>query len=747
MPDARARCRAAVAAVRLCACLVALLVVAAGRADAQAPVGGGRAPVQAVRAETEPVIDGRLDEAVWQSAPPAGGFIQREPRNGEPASERTEVRIVFTARTLVIGARLFDSDAARLVGTEYRRDADLDSDDNFQVFLDTFHDRRNAFFFQTTPLGTQRDGLIRNEGEDLNWQWDGIWTVATARDADGWTVEMAIPFSTLRFPADAAGAWALNVGRVVARTREESYYAPISRDFGFFGKWRVSAFADLVGIRDVAGRARVQWWPYAVGGWDRHYETDAVGPGGRATELGVDAKVALGASATADLTLNTDFAQVEADQQQVNITRFALFFPEKRTFFLENAGLFRVGERSQPFEPPTTLLFFSRRIGLSEDGDVVPILGGARVTGKLGRWDVGAFDIVTDAIRLDDATRLPRTNFAALRVKRDVFARSSVGAMYLAKTPAEEGPSNQVLAVDSSASFGESFNVIGYAARSWTPGLAGASHALHVDAALNKDRWGWGASFSDIGDDFNAEMGFVQRTGVRKYRGSAYLGRRPAVRGLRQMFLAFDASYIATRENDLETLSVSPGTGLIFADGSFLFAGLVRNAEGLAESFEIRDGVEIPVGEYWNNQVVMQYMGNRSHRLSCGGGLFAGQFFGGTILAPTLSVDARVHQRLVLGVQYQRNDIDVPVPGGTFSTNLVIARATLAFSPRAFVQALAQRDDDAKETRANVVFRWTYKPGADIFVVYDDTRGILGETPPVKQRKFLVKVTLYAAPG
>lgn len=729
--------------------LVSLLTGLGAGASAQAPAGAAavRAPVRALRVEVEPVIDGRLDEACWTTAPPADGFVQREPRNGEPATLQTVVRVAYTGRTLVIGARLADPEPARVVGTEYRRDAELDSDDNFQVFLDTFYDRRNAFFFQTNPLGTQRDGLVRNEGEDLNWQWDGIWTVASVRESDGWTVEMAIPFSTLRFPAGHAGTWAVNFGRVVARSREESYYAPISRDFGFFGKWRVSAFADLEGVGGVQGRARIQWWPYVVGGWDRDYEDDTIGPGGRVAEVGVDAKVALGASVTADITVNTDFAQVEADQQQVNVTRFALFFPEKRTFFLENAGLFRVGERSQPFEPPTTLLFFSRRIGLSEDGDVVPILGGVRVTGKLGRWDVGAFDIVTDDIRLDEATRLPRTNFAAVRVKRDVFARSSVGAMYLGKTPAEEGPSNQVLAVDSSMSFGESFNVTGYLARSWTPGLGGSSHALNVDAALNKDRWGWGASYADIGEDFNAEMGFVQRTGVRKYRGSVYLGRRPPVKGVRQVFVAFDASYITTRENALETLTVSPGTGLFFTDGSFLFAGVLRNAEGLTEAFEIREGVEIPIGEYWNNQFALQYMGNRSRRVSVGGGVFAGQFFGGTIVAPTVSVDARVHQRVVLGLQYQRNDIDVPVPGGAFTTNVAVARATVAFSPRAVIQALAQRDDDAREIRANVVFRWTYKPGADVFVVYDDTRGILGERPPVKQRKFLVKVTLYAAPG
>jgi len=677
----------------------------------------------------------------------AGDFVQREPRNGEPASERTDVRVIFTGRTIVIGARLYDAAPARIVGTEYRRDAALDADDHFEVILDTFHDRRNAFVFQTNPLGAQRDGLVRNEGEDLNWQWDGIWTVATTRDADGWSVEMAIPFATLRFPSAGQAPWGVNFGRTVARTREESYFAPISRDFGFFGKWRVSAYATLEGVTGVDARALMQVWPAVVAGFDRDYEDTMRSPNGGTVAPSLDAKVAVGASGTLDLTVNTDFAQVEADQQQVNITRFPLFFPEKRTFFLENAGLFRVGERSQPFEPPTSLLFFSRRIGLSEDGDVVPILGGARFTGKRGRWEAGAFDIVTNDVRLDADARLPRTNFAVARVKRDILARSSVGGMYLAKTPADSGGSNQVAAVDASLSAGESFNVMGFAARSWTPGLSGASHAVSVDAALNTDRWGWGATFADIGEDFNAEMGFLQRTGVRKYRGNVFLGRRPRIRGIRQAFLVLDATYVTTRTNELETMLAGPGMGVFFNDGSMLFATAVRNAEGLSEPFEIRDGVDIPAGEYWGTQLMVQYMGNRSRTVSLSGSLAAGQFYGGTLVSPTVSVDARLHQRFVLGAQYSRNHVDVPVEHGRFATNLVSARATLAFSPRAVLQALVQRDDDSREARANVVFRWTYRPGADLFLVYDDTRGILGNDPPAKRRTLLIKATVYWTPS
>jgi hypothetical protein len=318
--------------------------------------------------------------------------------------------------------------------------------------------------------------------------------------------------------------------------------------------------------------------------------------------------------------------------------------------------------------------------------------------------------------------------------------------MYLAKTPAEEGASNHVLSVDGNLSLGKSFNAIAFAARSWTPGLTGSSHAASIDAAFNKDRWGWGAVYADIGDDFNAEMGFLQRTGIRKYRGNVFLGRRPAIPKIRQVFIVLDETYITTRANALESMTLAVGSGTIFTDGSMLFASALRNGEGLDEPFEIRDGVEILPGEYWSNQVAVQYLGNRGRRLSVSGSLFAGQFFGGTIVAPSLSVDARLHQRFVLGVQYSRNDVHVPVDGGEFATNLVAARATFAFSPRAYLQGLLQRDDDSREGRAKVVFRWTYRPGADLFIVYDETRGVLGELPPVKQRRFLVKATAYLTP-
>jgi len=691
-----------------------------------------------------------MSEPVWSRAAVARNFIQREPKAGEPATEPTEVRIYYTTNHLVIGARLDDSKAARIVATEYSRDAILEANDCFEVFLDTFHDRRNAFYFATNALGAQRDGLVRNEGETLNWEWDGVWRVASARTDRGWTTEIVIPFFTLRFRAGDNQPWGVNFGRIVARTREESYWAPISRDWGFFGKYRVSGYAQMSGLGRAQPGSRLQLKPYGLGGVVQDFDK-GTGNAEAKIEFGLDAKVAISPTVMADLTLNTDFAQVEADQQQVNLTRFPLFFPEKRDFFLENAGLFFVGERIRQFEPPSTILFFSRRIGLTDDGDPVPLLGGGRFTGKLGRWDVGALDIVQDTFKIPEPdegepAQLPRTNLAAVRVKRDVARRSSVGAMFLSKTPADEGSSNQVLAGDTTIAVSETAMLSGFAAKSWTPGLTGSSHAAGIDLNWESDRHTIIGTVVDIGDDFNSEMGFVQRTGVRKYRGAAGLTRRPKIPGVRQLFLFEDFTYIEDRQGTLQTRTQFLGSGTILHNGGFGLGGWQNTTEGLSEPFEIRDGVFIPVGAYQFNQAIGLFESDRSRAVSGSGQFAFGGFYDGRLSSSTLGIRFRPRGRLLLDLQYNRNDVNLPVKGGDFITNLAIFRCSFAFSTHAFIRGLFQISDDDREARLNVLFRYTYRPGSDLFVVYNEDRGIRGNHPPLKRRELLIKATFHWLP-
>ncbi len=694
-----------------------------------------------------PRIDGRLEEAMWSTAQVATGFVQSEPRPGEPAEKETEVLVAYTLDHLLIGARLRDEEPARIVATEYRRDAPLMSEDSFEVFLDTFHDRRNAFYFATNAVGARLDGLVRGEGAALNFEWDGVWDVAARVDDEGWVVEMAIPFNTLRFDASSGGGWGVNFGRRVARTREESYWSPISPDWGFNAQYRVSAYRELHGLEQADPGGRVKLKPFGLEGASRDYDEPD-----DELELtaGLDAKLALSSALNLDLTVNTDFAQVESDQAQVNLTRFPLFYPEKREFFLENAGLFRIGEVTRPFEPAQTLLFFSRQIGLSEDGDEIPIYGGARLTGRLGGTEVGAFHIVTEETALEEEIA-PQTSFSAFRVKQDVFSRSAVGAMLLQKEPATEGePSgsgaNRVVAADFQLSYSENAEVQGFFAKSDTPSLEGSDHAAAVHANWVTDVASLYADFADFGRDFNSEMGFVPRTGIRKYRLNAYWSPRPHRLGMRQIYLGNDHVYVEDDEGDLETQTNLFGPYVVFDNGSILSAEWLYEAEGLKEPFEIRDDVDIPVGDYRFNRFNASYVADQSRRIAPSLTYSGGGFYGGTLQSLGVSLDTKPHDRVRASVSYFRNDVEIPIEGGDFITNLLVLRGVVAFSANAFVRALVQFNDDSQEALANVLFRYSYRPGSDLFVVYNEERETFGGGSVPRNRELLVKITFYLVP-
>jgi hypothetical protein len=444
--------------------------------------------------------------------------------------------------------------------------------------------------------------------------------------------------------------------------------------------------------------------------------------------------------------VNTDFAQVESDQEQVNLTRFPLFFPEKREFFLENAGFFQVGEPVVDYEPPSTLLFFSRRIGLYDDEYEVPILAGARVTGKLGSYDIGAFDIVTRETEIDEDTIVPQTNFAAVRVKRDIFARSYVGGLLLSKSPGDESAYNRVVAADANFNASPFTSIHGFAAKSFSPHLTGASHAAGIDGVRQTDKSYLGGTYVDIGDDFESEMGFLQRTGIRKTRGTVLWTPRPGWGGIRQVMMGNDHNYITDQKGQLETQFNWMGVNFIFENGASALGSWNNIAENLTEPFEVRDDVEVPVGQYRFNQAAFQYTGNRSRSVSVNGGYVLGGFFNGSLYSFNGGVFLRPHRRLRLSVEYFRNNVDLPVEGGTFSTNLAITRAVLAFSPRAYIRGLFQYNDDDDKAAANVLFRFTYRPGADIFVVYNEERDTGATDWLITERELLVKMTFYFVP-
>jgi hypothetical protein len=717
-----------------------ILAVALGLPAPAAPAAEQRLAT-AVRTGSPPRIDGRLDEAAWKTAPAADAFLQNEPLDGRPASEPTEVRILFDDENIYFGVRCFDSDPTRLVATEMRRDASLESDDLFEILIDTYHDSRNAFYFATNPLGAEFDAMIRDEGASNNKDWDGIWLCRTTRDAAGWTIEMAVPLRTLRFGSDPRPIWGINFGRRIARKKETAFWSPVSRDLGFMGKYRVSFFGHLGGLENLRQGEKLQIMPSLLAGGSRPDEGE---PMAAKLEAGLDLKYRLTSNMTADLTVNTDFAQVEADQEKFNLTRFDLFYPEKREFFLEGADIFRFGERFQEMEPPSTLLFFSRTIGLDGNGREVPILGGVKMTGKAGRFDVGAMSILTDRLSyLEDGEPFSsaRMSSSIVRIKKDIFEKSSIGIIGVSRDPLGGGGDyNRSFGADFSLAFGANFQAAGFLARTDTPGLKGDDGAGHVNLFWNSDFVSADASYTDIGENFNAEMGFVPRTDVRKLRWNIMLAPRPRWLGLRQTFLMNNFTRYENHAGVLESRSNMVGAFNLFQNGTELFFGYADSFERLDEPFEIEEGVFIPAGNHAYGMFVTMFNSDRTRPVSVETEVDAGGFYNGRLFSLRAQGSIKAARGLSLELIYSRNAFDLPVPGGRFAVNIGAARVVYAFSPDLFAKAYLQWNDSEELFRGNVLLRWIYKPGASLFLIYNEAR-LIGAAGAVKDRTIMLKAS------
>ena len=509
-----------------------LLLAAVARAGADT-TGGAMAPTEppeaiATRGAAAPVVDGDvLSDPAWAAVPALTGFWQIAPEAGAPASQPTEVRILFTDDTLYFGVVCRDAEPGGIVVNESRRDSELTETDSFQIILDTYRDGQNGFVFGTNPAGLEYDGQVTNEGQGggitpgmgsslggFNKNWDASWTVRTRTGDFGWSTEFAIPFSTLRYDRSRAPVWGLNFQRNIRRRNEQSFWAPLPRQYNLF---RLSRAGTLAGLEPPRQR-NLKLSPYLLGAAS---ESPATGlPRDTHGEAGGELKWSVTPSLALDATVNTDFAQVEVDEQQINLDRFNLFYPEKRPFFLENAGAFTLGT------PGEVDLFFSRRIGIGPAGEVVPILGGARLSGQVRGWNVGLVDMQTRSIEGVSAN-----NFAAVRVARELPNRSRVGAIFVNRAGTSDSAppddSNQTYGADARWGIGRYGALEGYAAKTTTPGLHGSDQAYNLQASLNSPAWWLVGGFTEVGENFNPEVGFVRRTGYRKPEGLVMFRHRP----------------------------------------------------------------------------------------------------------------------------------------------------------------------------------------------------------------------------
>jgi hypothetical protein len=720
----------------LAACLCALPTVSAAQSSRERPAA------QAVLATEPPSIDGVLDEAAWQSAKVVEAFVQQEPREGEPATDRTEVRVLYDKGHLYIGVRAFASEP--VVATEMRRDADrLFDEDNFQVVVDTFHDSRNGYMFLTSPLGAKLEQQLFDEGEgggrgttsNINRNWDGVWDAASRIDDQGWTTEIAIPFSTVRFKPTDEQVWGLNFLRHVRRKNEILYWSPIPKAYGLT---RVSLAGELRGLQGISRGLDLRLKPFLVGGV-RHLESTAIDRSTSAVrDIGLDARYGVTAGLNLDVTLNTDFAQVEVDEQQVNLTRFGLFFPEKRDFFLENANFFTMGTGSSFTNTQVqTDLFFSRRIGLSESGQPVPIIGGARMAGKSGRNNVGVLDIQTDS-----AFSRPGDNFFVGRYSRDILRRSRVGALFVNKQSMDGSTHfNRTMGVDANLAIGRSMQVTSFLAKTETPGKDGEDMSFYGRIAYRDPKWNLWLNYLDVQDNFNAEAGFVQRTGVRTTK--AYFGPtpRPNWGNIKMMEPMYVLTYITDQTNRMVGRQHHYMLGTTLRDDSFINVVFNQTLDVLDAPFRIRPNVTIPAGTYRMNEWMFTYNTSPGRRLYERFTVSPVEFYDGTRLSLSAAAGVRVSSRLSAEAQYNRND--VKMPWGNFLVNLSSLRVDYTFSPRMTVRSLTQYNTSTHELSNNVRFNFIYRPGSDIYIVYNDLSqtGLPADIFGRKDRQFVVKMT------
>jgi hypothetical protein len=704
----------------------------------------GRVTVRAVRL-TEPLnVDGVLDEAVYQT-PPITGFLQTVPLEGEPASEKTDAWVFYDDQNLYLVCRCWDSaPPEEWIANEMRRDTNaLRQNDVFGALFDTFHDRRNGFNFYTNPLGARADQWITDEGNP-NTDWNPVWSVRTGRFDGGWTAEMAIPFKSLRYLSGEGQTWGIQMRRVIRRRNEFAYLAFVPASAGgSTGIFRVSAAADLVGLDLPSAGKNIEIKPYLTSSLTSDLTLTQPKENELDGDFGGDLKYGITANITADLTYNTDFAQVEVDERQVNLSRFSLFFPEKREFFLEGRGTFDFGSASfgggggfgGGGAAPT--VFFSRRIGLS-GGEPTPILGGGRVTGKAGRFGFGAMSLQTD-----DLGATPSTNFTVVRVKQDMLRRSSIGALFTnrSKSLVADG-TNQVYGVDGNFNFGEAVSFSGFYALSRTPGLNTDNESYVGRAGYGGDRYGLSADYTVVGDNFNPEIGLVRRDDFRRYSGSARFSPRPqSIEWIRQFRWQVDYERIESLNTAALETEVWRGRFNIELENSDQFSvnGNI-NFEALDRPLRVSSAVSVPVGEYDFKDVTFQYSLGAQRRVSGSLSLQIGEFYDGTIRALRYSrgrVSVTDQFSLEPSVSYN----DVELSAGDFTTTVMGLRADFAFTPLMFVGGLVQYDSDSDSFSTNLRFRWEYAPGSEFFAVYTDERATVGgRLPTLENRAFVLKI-------
>ncbi len=691
----------------------------------------GRATLRAVRLDRPLSIDGRIDEEIYQTTPPIDGFVQQVPDEGAPATEDTQAWIFFDDSNFYFSARCLDSHPDRIVANELRHDSAniFNGGDSITLVLDTFYDHRNGVLFQTNPLGGLREQAIA-DGVYIE-SWNTVWQVRSTRFEGGWSTEMVIPFKSLRYRESGPQVWGINFRRVIRSKNEFAGVTPMPAAFGPSGLAQMQVAATLVGLVTPARSRNLELKPYAVSSTTTDetaavpFENDFTGA------VGIDGKYGLTRSLTADVTVNTDFAQVEEDVQQINLTRYSLLFPEKRDFFLEGQGIFAFGGatltgRGSGGSADVPILFFSRRIGLSA-GQTIPVIAGGRVTGKAGPFDVAALNIETGAKASADAVR---TNFSAVRVRRDILRRSNVGMMATARQPSGPGQeASAAFGVDASIRLSPNNTVLGYYARTDVAGSTAEAASYRTRFEYAGDRYGLVGEHLMVGPAFAPEVGYTRREDFR--RNLASIRFSPRLKNSRSMrkltwqgTFTYDTDAAVTT---VENRSLDGSFGIEFQNGDQASLGYVDQYELIPRAFSISPGVTIPVGGYRYHDLSASYSLANQHLVAGRVTVSTGTLYDGT--RREASYSGRIALAPQFAIEPSLSLAWVDLPYGAFTARLVTSRFTYTPTARLFVSSLVQFNADAHTLGSSVRLRWEYLPGSELFIVYSDGRDTVGAGP------------------
>lgn len=701
--------------------------------------------VKAVRIHEKIKLDGRLEEPAWNLALPATDFVQQQPHVGEISPERTEARFLYDDDNLYVGVLAYDSGAPVVTSIVY--DFQSGESDNVNIVIDSLHDRRSGFSFTTNPVGGKRDQQLSNDGQ-ANLDWTGVWDVRASVNSEGWTAEFVIPFKTLRFSKSPFQEWGLNMGRRIMRLNENSQWSPVPLRYSQF---RVSLAGTLTGLENIHQGRNLKVKPFVTA-----RIVQARGPDGQLETLrslttlkggldgydgGVDIKYSLTPSVTLDATYRTDFAQVEVDQQQVNLTRFSLFFPEKRDFFLENVGNFSFGTGVGFRASDANLVpFFSRRIGLSTAGTPIPILGGSRVSGKVNQYDFGLLVMKTEKLGTT-----PSNNYLVGRIKRNLFRNSWVGSIVTNRDSTVPGDYNRVYGADAHFQFYQKLEFDSYLLGSDTgaykllPGKSGKNQARKFQSAWIDDELTISGEYNAVQTNFNPEMGFIRRGNMSQYSGE--FSWKPQLRKNDTIqYLTFGTSidyYQGGSTGKVETRTQDATLGITFENASSINFVTTQTFDRLVNPFRIRSNISIPAGDYKYLAYTPSFRTNPSKKISGNGNVTWGEFWNGRQKSYGGGLTLKPNYHLNMDLSYRRND--VRQGNGSFTTDLLGARFTYGFTPRSFLNAFFQYNTDTHQFSSNIRFNITHHPLSDLYLVYNDTRNT--DTGQLAGRAFIIKFT------